>query len=170
MPSVSSFRHLPSLRIIYSPLDIRRSDTITPTSGRPTTDDNDIKPRPLHIKKVENSPSTPFRKRGRGRQEGKEENRESNRGFLGKNMPPKPRVRGSSPPVLGQDRYNGKPYGGGGFKTLGTPPAEKAQDRALMERGWPGYHGLLQVRRRVSPIRATELIPSLRKFCPNGAR
>ena len=99
----------------FGPLFIIISSTITPTGRSSTADDNYIKPRPLHIKKVENSPSMPFRKRGRGRQEGKEEDRESNRGFLGKNMSPKPRVRGSSAGALGQDRDNGKTDGEGDF-------------------------------------------------------
>jgi len=109
MHSDSPLRHLPSLPVIYTPSDIRRSDTITPTGRRPNENDNDITPRPLRIKKVKKSPSMPFRKKGRGGQEGKEKDRESKRGFLRRSFPPSPRARSSSAGVLGKDRDKGNP-------------------------------------------------------------
>ncbi|RPA90155.1 hypothetical protein L873DRAFT_1795647 [Choiromyces venosus 120613-1] len=107
MPPVSPLRHLPSLPIIYTPLDIRRSDTITPTGRRPMEDDSDITPKPLRIK-VKRSPSMPFRKKPKGGQDGKEKDKESKKGFLGMNFPPSPRARSSSAGVLDKDKDKGK--------------------------------------------------------------
>ena len=139
MPSVSPLRHLPSLPTIYTPLDIRRSDTITPTEN-----DNDIIPRPLFIKKVKQS-LMPFRKSGRGGREGKEKDGESKRGFLGMNFSQSSKVVvlrywvriGIKVNLMGADISI----------MLGTSSAEKGQDLAIMERGCPGYNGLLQDRR-----------------------
>ena len=121
MPSTSPLRHPPSLPAIYTPLDIRRSDTITPTDRRPAGNDNDITPRPLRIKKVKKSPSMPFYKRGRGGEEGKEKDRESKRGFLGMNFPPSPRARSSSAGVLGKDRDTSDLDGDGDFSDGRNP-------------------------------------------------
>jgi len=125
MPSVPPPHHLPSLPIIYTPLDIRRSDTITPTGRLPIEDDNDITPRPLRIKKVKKSPSMPFRMKSRGRQEGKEKDKESRRGFLGMGFPPSPRARSSSAGVLGKDWDKGKPDGDGDINDARKPPGGK---------------------------------------------
>ena len=54
MPSVSPFGYLPSIPIIYTPLNIRRSATITTKGLLRTENENDITPRPLHIQKVKN--------------------------------------------------------------------------------------------------------------------
>ena len=110
MPSASPLRLLPSLPIIYTHLDIHRSDTIAPTEN-----DNNIIPRPLCIRNVKQSPSMPFRKSGRGGQEGKEKDGESKRVFIGTNLSQSSRARSSSAGVLGKDRDKGKPDGDGDF-------------------------------------------------------
>jgi len=72
-----------------------------------------------------------FRKRDRSGQEGKEIDRESKRVFHGTNFPPSPRARSSSVGLLEKDRDKGIPDEDEYFLMLGTPPAEKVQDRAL---------------------------------------
>jgi len=120
--------------MIYIPLDIRRSDTITPAGRRPTKNDNHVTPRPLRIMKTRKSPSVPIRKKSRGGQEGKKKDRGSKKGFLGMNFPPSPRARSSSAGVLGKDKDKDKGKSEGteismNFRTL---PAEEAQDRTLV--------------------------------------
>jgi len=92
---------------------------------------------------------------------------ESVSGFLGINFPPSPRACSPSAGVLGKDRDKCKPDGDGDSNVARSPPAEKVRNRALMERGWPGYNGLPQDKRRVSRATATKLIPTFRQsFIP----
>ncbi|PUU82903.1 hypothetical protein B9Z19DRAFT_1120009 [Tuber borchii] len=101
---------------------------------RPTENDNDISPWLLRINKYEKSPSMPFLK----------DVEADKKGVFGLNFPPSPRAPSSYAGVLGKDRDKGKPGEDGDFNGAQNSPAEKVQDRDLMERGWPGYHGLLQ--------------------------
>jgi len=71
----------------------------------------------------------------KGGQEGKGKDRESKRGFHGTSFPLSPRDHSASVGVLGKDRDKSKPNGGGISMMLGTSPAEKVQDRVMMERG-----------------------------------
>ena len=95
--------------------------------------------------KIGKSPSAPIREKSRERREGKEKDRGSKKGFLGMNFPPGPRARSSSAGVLGKDKGKGKSDGDGGLSESQNPASGKAQDRTLIEGGWPGHNGLLQV-------------------------
>jgi len=101
---------------------------------QPTEKGNDITPRPLHIKRVKKSPSMPFRKRGRAQEE-KENDRASSTGFLGMKFRSSPRAHSSCAGVLGKDGVKEGPIGTEISIILG---AEKVQNGAVVERGWPG--------------------------------
>jgi len=75
--------------------------------------------------------------------------------------PPIPPILGT---VLGTDRENGKPGGGGYCNGARTPPAKVVQNGDLKKRRCLSYNGLLQDRRRVPPTAATKLIPIFAKF------
>ena len=53
--------------------------------------------------------------------------------------------------------------GAGFLMMLGTTPAQKVQERALLERGWFGYKGLQENKGRVSPTTAMKQIPIFAK-------
>ena len=74
----------------------------------------------------------------KGRQEWTGKDRESKRGFLGMSFQPSPRASCTSVGVEDKDRDKSKPNGAEISMMPRTPMAEKVQDRALMERGWPG--------------------------------
>ncbi|CUS14992.1 unnamed protein product [Tuber aestivum] len=126
-PPVSPLRHLPSLPIICTPLDIRRSDTATPMGRRSIGDDSDITPRPLGIRKIKKSPSMLFRKKCRGGRGGEDKDRESKRGFLGMSFPPSPRARSSSAGVLDKDKEKDKLDRGGALNNPQCPAGGNAQ-------------------------------------------
>ncbi|PWW77832.1 hypothetical protein C7212DRAFT_362443 [Tuber magnatum] len=138
-PPVSPLRHLPSLPLISTPLDIRRSNTIIPTSRQSIEDGSDITPRPLVIKKIKKSPSMLFRKKDKGGQAGKEKDKELKRGFLGMNFPPSPRARSSSTGVLGQDKEKGKLDRDGDLNDAQNPAGGKgpASSPSAGRMSWP---------------------------------
>ena len=74
----------------------------------------------------------------KGGQEWKGKDRELKRGFFGMSFQPNPSTSRTSVGVEGKDRDKSKPNGADISMMLRTPLAEKVQDRALMEPGWPG--------------------------------